>query len=179
MKKGDYRLIELVNAGAQQVQIYLNLTHKDAKMREMFGNKQFRQALSLGMNRKEIIELVYLGQSEPFQTGPRPGHPWFNEKLSRQFTQFDPKQANEILDKIGYAKRDGQNFRLRPDGQKVLFTTFTRNLAGDIEQNLKTLCGASTLAKLEVRNLDAWVHGFMRSQKLEHRIVYDLSLIHI
>ena len=60
-----------------------------------------------------------------------------------------------------------------PDGQKVLFTTFTRNLAGDIEQNLKTLCGTSTLAKLEIRNLDAWVHGFMRTQKLEHRIVYD------
>lgn len=60
-----------------------------------------------------------------------------------------------------------------PAGKKVLFTTFTRNLATDIEQNLKTLCGASTLAKLEVRNLDAWVHGFMRAQKLEHRIVYD------
>jgi superfamily I DNA/RNA helicase len=60
-----------------------------------------------------------------------------------------------------------------PAGKKVLFTTFTRNLAGDIEQNMKTLCGASTLAKLEVKNLDAWVHGFMRSQKLEHRIVYD------
>ena len=59
------------------------------------------------------------------------------------------------------------------DGKKVLFTTFTRNLAGDIEQNLKTLCGPTTLAKLEVRNLDAWVHGFMRAQKLEHRIVYD------
>lgn len=60
-----------------------------------------------------------------------------------------------------------------PAGKKVLFTTFTRNLAGDIEHNLKTLCGAGTLAKLEVRNLDAWVHGFMRMQKLEHRIVYD------
>ena len=60
-----------------------------------------------------------------------------------------------------------------PEGQKVLFTTFTRNLASDIEQNLKTLCSSSTLAKLEVRNLDAWVHGFMRTQKLEHRIVYD------
>ena len=59
------------------------------------------------------------------------------------------------------------------DGKKVLFTTFTRNLAGDIEQNLKTLCGPTTLVKLEVRNLDAWVHGFMRAQKLEHRIVYD------
>jgi hypothetical protein len=60
-----------------------------------------------------------------------------------------------------------------PDGKKVLFTTFTKNLASDIEQNLRTLCGRATLAKLEVRNLDAWVHGFMRSRKLEHRIVYD------
>ena len=59
------------------------------------------------------------------------------------------------------------------DGKKVLFTTFTRNLASDIEQNLLTLCGASTMSALEVKNLDAWVHGFMRSQKLEHRIVYN------
>jgi hypothetical protein len=60
-----------------------------------------------------------------------------------------------------------------PDGKKVLFTTFTRNLASDIEQNIRTLCGAGTMNKLEVRNLDAWVHGFMRSRKLEHRIVYN------
>lgn len=60
-----------------------------------------------------------------------------------------------------------------PEGKKVLFTTFTKNLAGDIEQNLRTLCGSATLGRLEVRNLDAWVHGFMRSRKLEHRIVYD------
>lgn len=59
------------------------------------------------------------------------------------------------------------------DGKKVLFTTFTKNLASDIEQNLRTLCGSATMARLEVRNLDAWVHGFMRSRKLEHRIVYD------
>lgn len=57
-------------------------------------------------------------------------------------------------------------------GQKVLFTTFTRNLALDIEENLKTLCGPDTFAKIEVRNLDAWVHAFIRSRKMEHRIVY-------
>lgn len=62
-----------------------------------------------------------------------------------------------------------------PSGKKVLFTTFTRNLAIDIEDNLKTLCGAETLARIEVRNLDAWVHGFMRSRKLAHRIVYNRS----
>ncbi len=74
-KAGAYRLIELVSSGAQQVQIYLNITHKDPRMREMFANKEFRQVLSLGINRGEIIELVYLGQSEPYQTGPRPVHP--------------------------------------------------------------------------------------------------------
>ena len=60
-----------------------------------------------------------------------------------------------------------------PDGKRVLFTTFTKNLATDIEDNLKTLCSPATMARIEVRNLDAWVHGFMRARKLEHRIVYD------
>jgi peptide/nickel transport system substrate-binding protein len=121
MKKGGYRLIELINSSAQQVQIYLNITHKDPKMREMFANKEFRQALSLGMNRKEIIDLVYLGQSEPYQAGPRPDHPWFHEKLARQFTDYDPAKANAMLDKLGYAKKGSDGFRLRPDGQKVFF----------------------------------------------------------
>lgn len=58
-------------------------------------------------------------------------------------------------------------------GKKVLLTTFTRNLATDIEDNLRTLCSPETLAKIEVKNLDAWVNGFMRAQKFEHRIVYD------
>ncbi|PKO70212.1 MAG: hypothetical protein CVU22_02415 [Betaproteobacteria bacterium HGW-Betaproteobacteria-16] len=58
-------------------------------------------------------------------------------------------------------------------GQKVLFTTFTKNLAADIEQNLRTLCSSEAMSKMEVRNLDAWVNAFMRGRKLEHRIVYD------
>ncbi len=60
-----------------------------------------------------------------------------------------------------------------PEGMKVLFTTFTKNLATDIEENLRTLCSPQTMEKIEIRNLDAWVHNFMRSKKLEQRIVYD------
>jgi peptide/nickel transport system substrate-binding protein len=101
--------------------IYPNITHKDPKMREMFANKEFRQALSLGINREEIVEIVYLGQSEPWQFGPRPTHPWYHEKLARQFTQHNVQEANRILDRIGYNRRDAQRFRLRPDGQRVFF----------------------------------------------------------
>jgi len=56
---------------------------------------------------------------------------------------------------------------------KVFFTTFTRNLAADIEENLKTLCSPAVMQKIEVKNLDAWVHGFLRRQKYEHKIIYN------
>jgi mRNA-degrading endonuclease RelE of RelBE toxin-antitoxin system len=58
------------------------------------------------------------------------------------------------------------------EGQKVFFTTFTRNLAQDIEENLKTLCSQSTMQRIEVQNLDAWVHGFLRKHQYEYTIIF-------
>ena len=60
-----------------------------------------------------------------------------------------------------------------PEGKKVLLTTFTRNLAHDIESNLRTLCSAQTLQKIEVQNLDAWVHAFLRRHRYEYKIVFN------
>ena len=60
-----------------------------------------------------------------------------------------------------------------PEDKKVFFTTFTRNLAYDIEGNLKTLCPQSTMQKIEVQNLDAWVHAFLRRHKYEYKIVFN------
>jgi len=57
--------------------------------------------------------------------------------------------------------------------EKVFFTTFTRNLAADIEENMKTLCSPAVMQKIEVKNLDAWVHGFLRRHKYEHKIIYN------
>jgi superfamily I DNA/RNA helicase len=59
-----------------------------------------------------------------------------------------------------------------PPGKKVLVTTFTRNLAIDIETNLNTLCTQDTMSRIEVRNLDAWVLRFLRSKRYEQSIVY-------
>jgi len=57
--------------------------------------------------------------------------------------------------------------------KKVFFTTFTRNLAADIEENLKTFCSPGVMQKIEVKNLDAWVHGFLRRYKYDHQIIYN------
>lgn len=57
--------------------------------------------------------------------------------------------------------------------QKILFTTFTKNLAQDIQDQLKTLCGERLMAKIEVVNLDQWVRYFLRKQKYEFEVQYD------
>jgi peptide/nickel transport system substrate-binding protein len=121
-QRGNYRVFDTTAAGSQQMTIYLNIVHKDAAMRQMMANKDFRIALSHAIDRAEIIEAVWLGQGEPWQTGPRPTHPWYHEKLSRQYTQLNRNLSNQILDRIGYNRRDAQNFRLRPDGQRVAFS---------------------------------------------------------
>ena len=121
MEKGDYRLLSLVPSAAQQCSLYLNMTHKDPELRKIFADKSFRQALSIGINRQEIIDIIYFAQSEGYQTGPRPGHPWYHEQLARQFTEYDPDKANAMLDQIGLDKKNGNGIRLRSDGQPIFF----------------------------------------------------------
>jgi superfamily I DNA/RNA helicase len=59
------------------------------------------------------------------------------------------------------AKWLAQN-RLNNPHHRVLFTTFTRNLAADIRQNLKKICPVEILKRIEVKNLDHWVMDFLR-----------------
>jgi superfamily I DNA/RNA helicase len=52
---------------------------------------------------------------------------------------------------------------------RVLFTTFTRNLATDIRSNLAKICTPQQLQRIEVTHLDAWVSSYLRSQGLKIR----------
>lgn len=60
-------------------------------------------------------------------------------------------------------------------GQKVLFTTFTRNLAADIASNLKTLCTREEWERLEIVNLDAWTRRFLEKQGFHLKLTYEQS----
>lgn len=58
-------------------------------------------------------------------------------------------------------------------GGKVLFTTFTKNLAVDIHENLKKICSEEVLEGIEVKNLDQWVYEFLYKNGYRDRIVYS------
>ncbi len=56
--------------------------------------------------------------------------------------------------------------------QRVLFTTFTANLAADIRENLRKICTREELRKIEVINLDAWVNHYLRETGFTAQIQY-------
>jgi superfamily I DNA/RNA helicase/mRNA-degrading endonuclease RelE of RelBE toxin-antitoxin system len=59
---------------------------------------------------------------------------------------------------------------------KLLFTTFTANLAGDIKDNLRKICTIEEQRHIEVIHLDAWVAQFLREQGYSYSIAYDDTL---
>ena len=56
---------------------------------------------------------------------------------------------------------------------RVLFTTFTRNLATDIRASLTKICSPEELQRIEVIHLDGWVMNFLKSQGLQVRVFND------
>lgn len=61
--------------------------------------------------------------------------------------------------------------RMQPD-ERLLFTTFTRNLAIDIESNLRKICNPGEMKQIEVTNIDAWVVRFLKREKYAIQITY-------
>jgi len=114
-ESGDYRFYELNLSDMNTGIISLNLTIADDRKREIFQNKDFRIALSHAINRSEIIDIVHQGVGEPWQAAPRPGTPIYNERLAKQYTEFDPGLANEMLDAI-LPDRNASGMRVYPDG---------------------------------------------------------------
>ena len=61
--------------------------------------------------------------------------------------------------------------RTLPEG-RILFTTFTRNLAADIEHNLGAICTPEEMQRIEVTNLDRWVVRYLRGQRYQFQLQF-------
>ena len=59
------------------------------------------------------------------------------------------------------------------ENKKILFTTYTKNLAIDIYENLKKICEPELLSKIEVKNLDQWVYEFLTKHGYKNEIIYS------
>lgn len=98
---------------------------------QLLNDRRFRQALSLALNRRDIIDALYNGQGTPAQIDPGPDSPYHSEKLFKSFTWHDPARANALLDELGLTRRDREGYRTFPDGTRMVWylsmTEFTNN----------------------------------------------------
>ena len=118
-EKGGYHLYSTVPADMNTMIFQLNLNYEDEGFRKLFQEKDFRVALSLGTDRQEIIDTLYVGLGEPYQAAPRPESPFYDEELAKQFTEYDPDRANAMLDELGLTERNEDGIRLLPDGRPL------------------------------------------------------------
>lgn len=56
--------------------------------------------------------------------------------------------------------------------EKILFTTFTENLAADIQENLRKICTPDLMKHIEVVHLDQWVNRYLRAHDYPYTIAY-------
>lgn len=124
---GDYHVVTWKSASTNA--FHPNISHPDPVKAAMFDTAQFREALSIAINREELNELVYNGLLKPRQASPVSGSPQYSEEFEKRWTEYDPDRANQLLDELGYNQRDSEGYRLRPDGERLAFTiTYTETL---------------------------------------------------
>lgn len=116
-KRGDYAWPWLI----------LYYDYPDQGIVDLMYNQQFRTALSVAINRQRINEVAALGLGKPRQAALSAESPEFRSPEGKAVydrwvnlaAQYDPDQANKLLDEVGLKDADGDGMRERPDGSPL------------------------------------------------------------
>ena len=101
----------------------------------------------------------------------------FLHPSQRRMVERDWNGPVRVLGGAGTGKTVAAMHRARwlarnlPQG-RILFTTFTRNLAADIAHNLGAICTPEEMQRIEVTNLDRWVVRFLRSRRYQFQLQF-------
>lgn len=104
-----------------------------------------RRAFGLGLDVKSIISYAYNGLGTPAQGPTLPQTSDFDPTLKTECGDYDPARARALLDVYGFADRDGDGWRERPDGSPLVLHVATqsqqrdRKIAEVLTKNMKTL----------------------------------------
>jgi peptide/nickel transport system substrate-binding protein len=98
--KGGYR-IQLLDMHVSPTDVCINQTIDDPTWRLVAQDVRFRRALSLATDRETIIDAIYFGYAKLPELSP---------------SDYDPDEAERLLDEMGMTERGADGFRLAPDG---------------------------------------------------------------
>jgi peptide/nickel transport system substrate-binding protein len=176
-QKGNYtvRLDPALNGS--DATLHVSQTYSaDEEIAKWLRTKEFRQALSMGINRDQLNETFWLGTGKPGNCLPDPTTPFSpGAEWNDKYAKYDATGANALLDKIGLTKKDADGFRQRSDGKGKLtlelvtvggqFVPFTKH-AEMIREQWRKIGVDATVKELE-RSL-----AFQRSKNNENQIMF-------
>jgi peptide/nickel transport system substrate-binding protein len=82
------------------------------------SDPRVRRALTVGINRKQIMDGVRFGLGEVANTGVPPTHWAYNSALADSLP-FDPDQARRLLTEAGWVDGDGDGIRENVEGEPL------------------------------------------------------------
>jgi len=144
------------------------------KPNSFFGSNNVRKALTMAINRKEIIDEYLLNQGEVAST---PISPIFKSAFNNEINPYDynPDEAKKLLAMDGW-KDDDNNGILEKDGKEFKFKMYypignpLREYASTVVKNNLKMVGIDvTSEKMELgafidnlydRKMDAWMAGW-------------------
>ena len=116
--KSSHIEVRLWESGSgSQLALYPNLNAKDEVWRKVFRDVRVRRALSLGIDREELNQVVYIGLARPSNNTIMPRSTLFKPEYATKWATHDPKLANRLLDEAGLDRRNNLGVRLLPDGR--------------------------------------------------------------
>jgi len=127
--KNGYHTAIWSSANASTSNFFPNQSYGDPQYRELLQNLKFRQALSLAIDRDLINDVSYLGQAVPRTETVVSSSPCFIPELENYYAEYDPAQAEALLDEIGLAK-GSDGFRTFADGSPLELVVETHQLSG-------------------------------------------------
>ena len=123
LKKGEerspYSTRLWKTAKGAHLALFPNLNVNNPILRKLIRDVRFRRALSLGVHRHEINQVIYYGLAIGGNNSVLPESPLYRPTYRNKWANFDLQKANQLLDEIGLVQRDSSGIRLMPDGSPL------------------------------------------------------------
>jgi peptide/nickel transport system substrate-binding protein len=136
-EKGKYKLaLDPSDSGSDAPAKFNQNYDEDPYIGGLMRNRDFRRALSLGIDREQINEVYFLGLGTPGSNAPREGSrysPGPDSVYRNVWATFEPDRANKMLDALGLDKRDSEGWRLRADNGERLKIEISARIAQHLE----------------------------------------------
>ncbi|MDH3476160.1 MAG: ABC transporter substrate-binding protein, partial [Rhodospirillales bacterium] len=118
-KRSGYQVNLWRTVRGSEVALYPNLNANDPAWRALFRDVRFRRALSLGIDRHELNQVIYFGLGLEGNQSILPGSSLYKAGYRGSYAEYAPQEANRLLDELGLTERSGDGLRLLPDGRPM------------------------------------------------------------